>query len=130
MRGGIVTQFFLLWLIRTALPARTDRHGIPHQVKRLGNTRLTPESGGRLAKNCNRLPMAVGTNSSLEPTNSKHARGSCRLCAKPLETTFINLGMSPLCESILTADQLDQMEPYYPLHVFVCSACFLVQLQE
>jgi len=38
--------------------------------------------------------------------------------------------MSPPCESFLTADQLDQMEPYFPLHVFVCGDCFLVQLQE
>jgi 2-polyprenyl-3-methyl-5-hydroxy-6-metoxy-1,4-benzoquinol methylase len=38
--------------------------------------------------------------------------------------------MSPLCESFLTADQLDQVEPYYPLHTLVCNACFLVQLQE
>src|SRR6478672_13078270 len=38
--------------------------------------------------------------------------------------------MSPLCESFLTAAQLDQMEAYYPLHVLVCEKCFLVQLQE
>jgi hypothetical protein len=38
--------------------------------------------------------------------------------------------MSPLCESFLTADQIDQMEPYYPLHVLVCDECFLVQLRE
>ena len=38
--------------------------------------------------------------------------------------------MSPLCESFLVADQLDQMEPYYPLRVFVCSGCLLVQLNE
>jgi SAM-dependent methyltransferase len=38
--------------------------------------------------------------------------------------------MSPLCESYVTADQIDQMEPYYPLHVRVCDRCFLVQLQE
>jgi SAM-dependent methyltransferase len=38
--------------------------------------------------------------------------------------------MSPLCQSFLTADQIDQMEPYFPLHVLVCSNCFLVQLQE
>ena len=38
--------------------------------------------------------------------------------------------MSPLCESFLTADQIDQMEPYYPLHALVCGECFLVQLQE
>jgi SAM-dependent methyltransferase len=38
--------------------------------------------------------------------------------------------MSPLCESFLRADEVDKMEPYYPLHALVCSGCFLVQLQE
>ncbi len=38
--------------------------------------------------------------------------------------------MSPLCESFLTADQLDRMEPHFPLHVLVCERCFLVQLRE
>ncbi len=38
--------------------------------------------------------------------------------------------MSPLCESYLTRDQLNQMEPFYPLHAYVCSECFLVQLEE
>ena len=38
--------------------------------------------------------------------------------------------MSPLCESYLRADQLNQMEPFFPLHVYVCEKCFLVQLQE
>ena len=38
--------------------------------------------------------------------------------------------MSPLCESVLTADQIDQMEPFFPLHVLVCNNCFLVQLRE
>jgi 2-polyprenyl-3-methyl-5-hydroxy-6-metoxy-1,4-benzoquinol methylase len=38
--------------------------------------------------------------------------------------------MSPLCESYLRADQLNQMEAFYPLHVWVCDKCFLVQLEE
>jgi hypothetical protein len=38
--------------------------------------------------------------------------------------------MSPLCESFLRQDQLNQMEPFYPLRVFVCEKCFLVQLDE
>jgi 2-polyprenyl-3-methyl-5-hydroxy-6-metoxy-1,4-benzoquinol methylase len=38
--------------------------------------------------------------------------------------------MSPLCESYIKPHQLNQMEPFYPLHVFVCSECFLVQLDE
>jgi hypothetical protein len=36
--------------------------------------------------------------------------------------------MSPPCELFISADQLDQMEPFYPLHVRVCSSCLLVQL--
>src|SRR3954469_22208721 len=38
--------------------------------------------------------------------------------------------MSPLCESYVPADRLDEMEPFYPLHVRVCDACLLVQLPE
>ena len=56
--------------------------------------------------------------------------GTCRLCGSGLEHTFVDLGMSPLCESIRTRDQLDTMEPYFPLHVLVCGQCFLVQLKE
>jgi hypothetical protein len=55
---------------------------------------------------------------------------SCRFCHNRLEHTFVDLGMSPLCESFLLRDQLNQMEPFYPLKVYVCSNCFLVQLQE
>ncbi len=55
---------------------------------------------------------------------------ACRFCGAPLTRTFVDLGMSPLCESYVSADQLNQMEPFYPLHVFVCEQCFLVQLQE
>ncbi|QIG51831.1 class I SAM-dependent methyltransferase [Nordella sp. HKS 07] len=60
--------------------------------------------------------------------NPRSAR--CRICGASLQTTVVNLGMSPLCESFLKADQLNQMEPYFPLHVLVCDRCFLVQLQE
>ena len=44
--------------------------------------------------------------------------------------TFVDLGMSPLCESYISADALNQMEPFFPLHVFVCESCWLVQLDE
>jgi len=54
----------------------------------------------------------------------------CRFCKTELRHTFVDLGMSPLCESYLRPDQLNQMEAFYPLHVFVCDRCFLVQLQE
>ncbi len=55
---------------------------------------------------------------------------SCRLCAAPLRHTFVDLGMSPLANSFLTAEQLEEKEPFYPLHVLVCGSCFLVQLEE
>ena len=54
----------------------------------------------------------------------------CRFCGQDLQNTFVDLGMSPLCESYLTAEQLNTMEPFYPLHVYVCKECFLVQLEE
>jgi SAM-dependent methyltransferase len=54
---------------------------------------------------------------------------SCRFCGTKLCHTFVDLGMSPLCESYLTRDRLNQMEPFYPLHVYVCGECFLVQLK-
>ena len=55
---------------------------------------------------------------------------SCRFCGWPLRHTFVDLGMSPLCQSHIEAHQLDQMEPFYPLHVYVCEHCFLVQLKQ
>ncbi len=55
---------------------------------------------------------------------------SCRFCAAPLLHTFVDLGMSPLANSYLTPSQLNRMEPFYPLHVYVCASCFLVQLEE
>jgi C-methyltransferase C-terminal domain/Putative zinc binding domain/Methyltransferase domain len=54
----------------------------------------------------------------------------CLFCKTPLRHTLVDLGMSPLCESYLTTDQLNQMESFYPLHVWVCETCFLVQVQE
>jgi SAM-dependent methyltransferase len=53
----------------------------------------------------------------------------CRFCSAPLRDVFVDLGMSPLCESFLPADHVNKMEPFYPLNVKVCRACFLVQLE-
>jgi SAM-dependent methyltransferase len=54
----------------------------------------------------------------------------CRFCAAPVTTVVCDLGMSPLCESFLTAGQLNQMEPFYPLRADVCERCWLVQLER
>ncbi|MCL4217782.1 MAG: SAM-dependent methyltransferase, partial [Candidatus Hydrogenedentes bacterium] len=58
------------------------------------------------------------------------AAPKCQFCDNPLQHTFVDLGMSPLCERILTQAELNSMEPFYPLHVWVCGKCFLVQVQE
>jgi len=58
------------------------------------------------------------------------APGACRLCGTPLERVFVDLGMSPLCESYVAPARLDEMEPFYPLRVLVCEECLLVQLKE
>src|SRR5262249_31789828 len=52
----------------------------------------------------------------------------CRFGEGPLELTMVDLGKSPLCESFLPPDRLETMEPFYPLHVRVCTRCWLAQL--
>ena len=65
-----------------------------------------------------------------EQRRERSTTAQCRFCHAPLRDTFVDLGMSPLCESYLTAEQLNCMEPFYPLHVMVCQECYLVQLGE
>ncbi len=54
----------------------------------------------------------------------------CRFCGAGLTTTFVDLGMSPPCETYIAPDRLQEQEAFYPLHAFVCDQCLLVQLQE
>ena len=58
------------------------------------------------------------------------AGSACMSCGATLRYTFVDLGMSPLCESYVPAEKLNHMEPFYPLRVYVCERCFLVQLEE
>ena len=57
-------------------------------------------------------------------------RRPCRSCGAELKHTFIDLGMSPLANSNVESGKRDRMEPFYPLHAYVCHECFLVQLEE
>jgi C-methyltransferase C-terminal domain/Putative zinc binding domain/Methyltransferase domain len=75
------------------------------------------------------VPTTLRSVASLRPSDTVADRPGCRFCDAPLELTVIDLGMSPLCESFLRADELRRMEPFYPLHVFACESCFLVQLE-
>jgi SAM-dependent methyltransferase len=67
------------------------------------------------------LPAGIGQQNA-----TKH----CRFCSAALQHTFVDLGMSPLCESYLSASDLNRGETFYPLLVQVCERCFLVQLDE
>jgi SAM-dependent methyltransferase len=54
----------------------------------------------------------------------------CRFCANPLHHSVVDLGMSPLANSYLSAEQCNAGETFYPLHAYVCGNCLLVQLEE
>jgi hypothetical protein len=55
---------------------------------------------------------------------------TCRFCHAPLSKTFVDLGMSPLCQTHIEPHELNHMERFYPLHAWVCESCWLVQLEE
>jgi SAM-dependent methyltransferase len=74
--------------------------------------------------------MHVELREHIEPRPADAALPSCRFCAAPLRHTFVDLGMSPLCESYVPAERLGVMEPFYPLHARICERCLLVQLEE
>lgn len=54
----------------------------------------------------------------------------CRFCNARLEQVFIDLGLSPLANSYLKKEDAVHDEQFFPLRVYVCSKCFLVQLEE
>jgi hypothetical protein len=72
--------------------------------------------------------MNTMTLSSEVRQQSETAR--CRFCGAGLQQTFADLGLSPLCETYPAAADFHRGEVYYPLHVYVCQKCFLVQLEE
>jgi len=74
------------------------------------------------------MPAASAT--ELKPTQTSEEAKSCRFCGAGLEKTFVDLGMSPLCETYPSVAALNHGETYYPLHVYVCEHCWLVQLEE
>ena len=73
---------------------------------------------------------AQGNNHVAHEKSATVGRASCRFCGTMLRHTFVDLGMSPLCQTHIDPHRLNHMEPFYPLHVWVCHECFLVQLEE
>jgi hypothetical protein len=63
--------------------------------------------------------------------NAQHNRHSgCRFCGSELQQVFLDLGLSPLANTYLKEEDLQREEPQFPLLVYVCGECFLVQLEE
>jgi SAM-dependent methyltransferase len=71
----------------------------------------------------NDLPVPLGKGGS-------HRNGKCRFCRAPLTHTFVDLGLSPLCENLISPENLDKFEAFYPLHAKVCAQCLLVQVGD
>lgn len=74
--------------------------------------------------------MNSANGDAVDSTQPVVPEGPCRACGAPLRHSFVDLGMSPLCESYIGADALNEAETFYPLHVLVCEVCYLVQLME
>jgi 2-polyprenyl-3-methyl-5-hydroxy-6-metoxy-1,4-benzoquinol methylase len=74
--------------------------------------------------------MTTSATMTSAETPTRAAAKPCHFCGASLRQTFIDLGMSPLCESYLSSADLNRGEAFYPLHVYVCEKCFLVQLEE
>ena len=65
-----------------------------------------------------------------KPADATANTHNCRFCNTPLEQQVVDLGMQPLCESYVSHEQLDAMEPFFPVRAFVCDNCFLVQVLD
>lgn len=78
----------------------------------------------------NKLTSGAATEPVARPLESStsHEGPRCRFCSSQLRNSFVNLGTSPLCQKHVTPAKFDHGEPFYPLHAYVCHACFLVQL--
>ena len=62
--------------------------------------------------------------------SARAAKITCRLCRARLDTPFLDLGMSPLANALLPPEYATKSEPFFPLAVYVCQACWLVQLPK
>jgi SAM-dependent methyltransferase len=60
----------------------------------------------------------------------KQANRECRFCGTTLQHTFVDLGMSPISNANIKPENSQDMEPFYPLHAYVCDSCYLVQLEK
>lgn len=64
------------------------------------------------------------------PPVSDRAAPTCRFCKASLVTVVVDLGMSPISNAMRSAEDLQKPEVFYPLRVYVCDACRLVQTMD
>lgn len=55
---------------------------------------------------------------------------NCRFCKTPLSHVFIDLINAPASNSFLSKEQLIEPEVFFPLKVYTCHSCMLVQIDE
>ncbi len=73
--------------------------------------------------------MAIAPMTLPEKTKPTTRLKTCRFCGTPLNRSFVDLGLSPLCETYPSEADLHRGEMYYPLHAYICDHCLLVQLE-
>src|SRR5262245_44389735 len=97
------------------------------QLRSLGRQTSAPQHGAKELQTPNSKrssDMNVQSKLSISGSVAPATGGSCRLCGEELAYDMVDLGMSPLCESFLPADRLDEVEHFFPLHAYVCDNCF------
>lgn len=55
---------------------------------------------------------------------------NCRHCRQPLQHVFLDLGFAPPSNAYLSLDDLKRPETYFPLKLYVCEHCWLVQTED
>jgi SAM-dependent methyltransferase len=76
------------------------------------------------------LNPSVVANTITPPFPEGRPAPRCRFCGSGLEVSFADLGVTPPSNAYLRAADLGRMESFFPLHAYVCSHCYLVQLEQ
>jgi SAM-dependent methyltransferase len=74
--------------------------------------------------------VVTGTEREFAAFSAPERNPHCRFCNAELTTTFVDLGLSPLAQNHIEPGRLNESESFWPLHVWLCDQCLLVQLEE
>lgn len=98
-------------------------------MSHVSSSTARPAQGAQIVPILSRRPKAAPRAPASRQKQALSSSACCRSCGGDLHE-FVDLGASPLCESFLAPEQLDAMEPIYPLRVMICGRCFLAQVKE